>query len=116
MDETTVDPPTRRVGARHNRRGSLRALGATVAAVAAPGLTTAGRRCRRRYKLCDPRPLGASCRIDRHCCADETSRICAIAFNAPTAALTCCGGTQAQCVTDDDCCRGNSCDDELCDL
>lgn len=125
MDGPRFDALARLVQEASTRRGALRSIvgGAVAPAFAAVGLaaaatTTEAKKKKKKKKkcpACEALPLGAPCTTNLQCCTNETNRLCAIASNATTNTLTCCGGVGAACATTNDCCLDFTCQGGVCD-
>jgi hypothetical protein len=52
---------------------------------------------RKKCKKCKPLDADAPCTTNKECCTNETNRACAVAENASSDDLTCCGALNAVC-------------------
>lgn len=100
-----------------SRRTALRAAlvpaltGLGAAAFLAPGAEA--KKKKKKCKKCKAKDLGDPCTSNKDCCTNETNRLCAFSNLSP-ASLICCGGADANCSVDDDCCGPASCDSGHC--
>jgi hypothetical protein len=99
MHETAFDTLARQAGTVHDRRASLKALGAAavVAALAAPRAAEAGKSSKKGKKLCKKQVAACKSEWDKACEGDET---CLSLATCCSFLKNCDAAGQIKCITD----------------
>src|SRR5262245_31264592 len=95
------------VGSASTRRTALKmALGGTTVASAGLASAVGGTNAKKKHKKCKKCQgvgFGEECNSNKDCCANETNLSCGVP-NGGSPALVCCGGLNAPCSDEFDCC------------
>ena len=99
MHETTFDVLARRASAAHDRRASLKALGAAavVAALAAPRAADAGKAGKKARKMCQRQVGACKSEFDKAC---EGAEVCLSLATCCDFLRNCDAAGQIKCITD----------------